>query len=439
MPVKNELQLFKERRFAPLFVTQFFGAFNDNLFKNALIILLAFGKPNEYVNPNTLINLCAALFIVPYFLFSSFAGQLADKFEKSFLISVIKFAEIVLACLAVIGFYLDDLSLLLSALFLLGTQATFFGPVKYSILPQLLTKTELMGGNGLIEMGTFFAILLGTIFGTVLIAIPHTGIVWVSVFMGLIALFGFFASLFIPRSPSLTPELPIQWNIFRHTFQLVSEACKQKSILYIIIGISWFWFYGSIFLSQTPNYTKINLKGDEHVATLLLVAFSVGIGLGSSLCEWLSSKKIDIGFVFVGLIGLTLFSLDLAFSTPRPPPEESLSAWTFLVYQQNIRILIDSFLMGAFGGLYLVPLYTLIQLQSDPAYRSRVIAANNIINALFMVAASVLAIVILNLNFSIPDLFILTALLNISIGLYLIKLYKLIHLNKDQKFSYNNE
>lgn len=422
----NEFQLLKERRFCPLFITQFLGALNDNLFKNALIILLAFGQTSSFLNQDTLINLCAALFIIPYFLFSSFAGQIADKLEKSSLIAGIKLIEVVLSIMAIFGFYFNHLPLLLSSLFLLGTQATFFGPLKYSILPQHLSRSDLIGGNGLIEMGTFVAILLGTIFGATFIAIPKTGILWVSIAMGTCALFGFISSLFIPKAPPVANSFKIDWNILKQTFSLVKETYRNKIIFYVIIGISWFWLYGSIFLTQIANFTKINLGGDEHVATLFLVAFSVGIALGSTLCEWLSSKKIDMGFVFLGITGLSLFAFDLALSSHHPAPEMPLNAWTFLIYEQNFRLLIDSFLMGCFGGLYIVPLYTLLQLLSRPDYRSRVIAANNIINAIFMVAASLLAIILLNWGFSIPQLFMVTALLNIGAGLYLTKLAKLL-------------
>lgn len=433
MSANHEFQLLTERRFGPLFATQFLGALNDNLFKNALILLIAFGKPpSSFMSQDTLINVCAALFILPYFLFSAFAGQLADKFEKSFLIRIIKLVEIILAILAMLGFYFDNLILLLSALFLLGTQATFFGPLKYSILPQHLEKTELIGGNGLIEMGTFLAILLGTILGAVLIAIPATGTSWVAFAMLALALFGFFSSLFIPKAPSDAPYLTVSWNIFTQTIHLIKEACQNKIILHSIIGISWFWLFGSIILTQTANYTKIVLGGDEYVTSLLLVAFSIGIGLGSVLCEWLSAKKIEIGFVFLGSIGLTLYTLDLAFSNS-PLPTSTLGPWAFLTYGQNYRIVIDALLIGAFGGVYLVPLYTLLQTQSNPAFRSRTIAANNIVNAIFMVGASILAIVVLNMGFSIPQLFILTAVLNAGIGIYLIKLGKLLKHQDNQK------
>jgi len=423
MAVQNEFQLFKERRFFPLFASQFLGALNDNLFKNALIIFLAFGKPILGFNQDTLINICAALFILPYFLFSAIAGQLADKYEKSNLIRWIKFAEVLLAIIISLGFYFNHFVLLLLGLFLLGTQATFFGPLKYSILPQQLKDSELVGGNGLVEMGTFIAILIGTIVGGVLIAIPNTGNLWVSLAILLVAFFGFAISLAIPKAPPYMTSLTVDWNLFKQTISIVKDAFKIPTVFYSIIGISWFWLYGSIFLTQTPNYTKLILGGNEYVATLILVAFSIGIGLGSAMCEWLSSKKIELGFVSLGSLGLTLFSIDLALTTS-PFVGEAVGALTFLSEPQSWRILIDGTMMGASGGIYLVPLYTLIQKTSPPEKRSRMIAANNIVNAVFMVGASLMAIVVLNAHFSIPELFMITAFLNLGMGGLLFKLNK---------------
>lgn len=415
--VGNQFELLSKRRFLPLFCTQFLGAFNDNLYKNALIILLAFSTQITLANQYTLINVCAALFIIPYFLFSAFAGQIADKFEKSELIRWIKIAEVTLAVLVALGFVFHNLILLLAALFLLGTQATFFGPLKYSILPQHLDESELMGGNGLVEMGTFIAILLGTIAGGILIAIPDTGVLWVSITIAIIALIGWGTSILIPKAPPYAHHLKLDWNPVRQTVQILKETTKNKLIFHIIIGISWFWLYGSNFLTQAANYTK-SLGGNEHVATLLLTTFSIGIGLGSVLCEKMSGRKIEMGLVLFGSLGLTLFAADLSL-IHNPIPDSPLGAWEFIGYGQYWRILLDSILMGMFGGFYLVPLYALIQQKSKPEERSRVIAANNIINAIFMTIASLMAIVLLNSGFTIPQFFLVTALLNLVVAVYL--------------------
>lgn len=434
MSVKTELAVFTRRGFYPFFITQFFGALNDNLFKNALMILLVFNARNVNVNQDTLINICAILFILPFFIFSAFAGQLADKFEKSKLMRVIKIADLFLVVLAVMGLYWNSLFLLLFALFLFGTQATFFSPIKYSILPQHLPETELLSGNGFIEMGTFVAILVGSILGGLLIAIPGTGVFWVSITMTLAAIIGMGSCLFIPKAKILDPSLKLDWNFFRQTHLIIKGSCQDKKLFYAILGISWFWLFGSIFLTQIPNYTKTELQGNEWVATLLLVFFSTGIGLGSCLCNWLSARKIEIGFVLLGSIGLSVFAIDMALSQS-PAPEKILSVQSFIFYGQNWRILMDAILVGGFGGLYLVPLYTLLQKQSKPEHCSRVIAANNIINTVFMVGASVLAMMILNWGFTIPQLFIFTALLNSIMGFYLLKLNRLMNVPESSVIS----
>lgn len=429
------------RRFLPLFITQFLGAFNDNFFKTALVMLIAFSKldPDFHfgINSDTLVNICAALFILPFFLFSPYAGQIADKFEKSRLIILTKGVELLLAVICVIGFFMNHMVLLLVSLFLLGTQATFFGPLKYSILPQALKDSELLGGNGLIEMGTFIAILMGTIVGGILIGIPHYGIMWISLLMVAVSLTGLIASFFIPKAPALDPNLHIDPNPFRQIAILTRSIYHQPALFYAVIGISWFWFFGSIILTQIPNFTRIILAGSEQVATLILTSFSVGIGVGSVLCEWLSHKKIEIGFTFIGLAGITLFTLDFSLTSSTSalaflnqthtqalsnPLSNPFTAIEFISTPMHWRILIDGFLMGAFGGLYLVPLYTLIQKISIAAQRSRVIAINNILNAIFMVIASIFAIIVLNLGFSIPELFVFTAIFNGLMGYFLYKL-----------------
>jgi len=422
----SQYALLQQRRFAPLFVTQFLGSFNDNFFKNALIILLAFTSIHQtegLLNPDTLINVCAALFILPFFLFSAFAGQLADKYEKSRLIQIIKLIEIGLAVLIMIGFLFNNLYLLLASLFLLGTHATFFGPLKFSILPQHLDTSELLGGNGLIEMGTFISILVGTILGGVLVAIPYTGPFWVTITIAIIAILGWWASTFIPKAEPYTKDLKLDWNPIRQSLKIIQEIQKNKNVYYGILGISWFWLYGSTFITQTPNYTKVILGGDEHVATLLLTMFSIGIGVGSMLCERLAHQKINTSLflVLVGSLGLSVFAIDLYFAHPNANATIAtpIPITAFVLQPSHWRILMDTLGIGIFGGFYIVPLYAFIQEHSEPYYRSRVIAANNIINAIFMVFASIIAIVLLNTGFSIPQVFLATGLCNILVGICL--------------------
>ncbi|PIE82876.1 MAG: glycerol acyltransferase [Candidatus Contendobacter odensis] len=424
MATGNEFTLLKERRFLPFFITQFLGAFNDNVFKNALIIMIAFqvvGMTAE--DTNTLINLSAGLFILPFFLFSATAGQLSDKFEKSHYIRWVKLLEIGVMCIAALGFYFDNVYLLMAVLFMMGTQSTLFGTAKYSILPQMVCRDELVGGNAWVEMGTYLAILLGTMFGGILIA-QYQGALWVAGIVIFIAVLGYVSSLFIPGAPAAAPDLEINWNPVTETWHILSFTSRNFTVFQSILGISWFWFLGSVYLTQLPNFTKLTLGGNEEVVTLLLTVFAVGIGAGSLLCERLSGRKLEIGLVPFGSIGLTLFGIDLFFAAPSSPPsgDTLLGVSVFLGQTGHWRVVIDVLLIGLFGGFYSVPLYTLVQQRSDSAHLSRVIAGNNILNAIFMVVAAIIAIVLLQLGLSIPQLLLVMALLNAAVALYIFSL-----------------
>jgi hypothetical protein len=416
MSEHSQFSLLKEKRFLPFFLTQFFGAFNDNVFKNALVIMIAFKVAS---NSDMLVNLAAALFILPFFLFSAIAGQIADKYEKSKLIKIVKFIEIMVMSLAAIGFFFESISLLIFVLFLMGMQSSLFGPVKYGYLPQHLHKDELIGGNGLVESSTFLSILLGTILGGLLIAMESIYPISFSV-IG-IAILGFISSQFIPNTPSSSPEIKLNFNIFAATYKNMKFLPSNRVVFLSVLAISWFWFYGSIFLMQIPNFTIKVLSSDKLVATLLLSMFSIGIGVGSLLCEKLSGKRVEIGLVPLGAIGLAIFGWDIASASHGwVASAEILTVQQFWAASGSFRILADLILIGLFGGLYIVPLYALVQERSNPKHLSRVIAGNNIINALFMVLAAVLAMVILGaLNWSIPALFKVTVLLNILVTLYI--------------------
>jgi 1-acyl-sn-glycerol-3-phosphate acyltransferase len=423
MSTGNEFTLLKERRFLPFFITQFLGAFNDNVFKNALIILIAF-QAADPAQANVLVNASAGLFVLPFFLFSATAGQLADKYEKSHLMRLIKLLEILIMLGAAAAFILDSLFLLIGLLFLMGMQSTLFGPVKYSILPQHLKPEELVGGNGWVEMGTFLAILIGTLLGGVLIAIEHRGAWLVAGAVVILAILGFLSSLFIPRAEPDAPDLRINWNPFTETWRTINIARRNRTVFLSVMGISWFWFLGATYLAQLPNYTKLNLGGDEHVVTLLLTTFALGIGIGSMLCERLSGRRVELGLVPFGSIGLTLFGVDLFFAVPSVAADAPLiGAQEFLRSAPSWRVLLDILLMGMFGGFYIVPLYALVQQRSEPAFRSRVIAGNNIINALFMVLSAVLAIIFLDrVGLSIPQFLLLTAIFNAVVAVYIFTL-----------------
>jgi 1-acyl-sn-glycerol-3-phosphate acyltransferase len=420
MAEHSQFQLLRERRFAPFFWTQFLGAGNDNVYKNALVIFVAFQAATlTALSSNDLVNIAAAAFIAPFVLFSATAGQVADKFEKSRLIRLIKLFEIGIMVIGAIGFYRRDLVLLFLALALMGVHSTVFGPVKYAILPQSLRPNELIGGNGLVEMGTFVAILLGEIVGGVVIAMKPNGPLLAGATAITIAVAGYLVSRAIPVTPAVAPELKINWNPFTETARNLRFAYGHRVVWLSMLGISWFWFYGATYLTQFANFTKDILGGDEHVATLLLAIFSVGIGIGSLLCERLSGHKVEIGLVPFGSIGLSIFAIDLYFASKDLVPNGLTGIDGFLAMRAHWHVIADLVLLGMFGGFYIVPLYALIQERSDPAYRSRIIAANNILNALFMVASAGIALGLLKAGLTIPALFLATGLMNAVVAIYI--------------------
>ncbi|HRD50997.1 MAG TPA: MFS transporter [Candidatus Contendobacter sp.] len=420
----NEFTLLKQRRFLPFFITQFLGAFNDNVFKNALIILIAFqAAASDPARANLLINLCAGLFVLPFFLFSATAGQLSDKYEKSRYIRWVKLLEIVIMAGAAVGFVIGNVPLLVGLLFLMGWQSTLFGPVKYSIMPQHLKPEELVGGNAWIEMGTNLAILLGTMLGGLLIA-QQQGAAWVAGAVVALAVLGYLSSRAIPPAPPAAPDLKINWNPATETWRILKFTYQNFTVFQSVLGISWFWFVGSVYLAQLPNFTKLTLGGGEHVVTLLLMLFAIGIGIGSLLCERLSGRMVEIGLVPFGSIGLTVFGVDLFFATPAPPPAgaELLGMLAFLAQAGSWRVVADIVLIGIFGGIFIVPLYALVQQRSDPAHLSRVIAGNNVLNAIFMVAAALIAVLLLDQGLDIPQLLLVMAIFNAAVAVYIFTL-----------------
>ena len=423
MSEQSQFKLFRERRFMPFFLTQALGALNDNIFKNALAALLVF-KASSLMGLNTdqLVNFSAMIFILPFFLFSALFGQFADKFEKAGQIRRIKLFEIVIMSLATLGFWLDSLPLLFSVLFLLGLQSTVFGPIKYGILPQVLSRRELVGGNALIEMGTFVAILGGTIAGPLLAGVEASWPIWVSGAALAVAILGWLTSLAIPTAPAVAPELKINWNIFSETARNLKFLGKNRVVLNSVLGISWFWFFGATVLVQIPSYSQNILGGDAQLMSALLALFIVGISTGSLLCEKLSGHDVEIGLVPLGSIGLTLFAVDLFFASPNLPLSGTTVS-SFFSHIGNWRIVLDLLMIGIFGGFYIVPLYALVQQRSEPAHRSRVIAGNNILNALFMVVSAGFAMLALgSMGLSIPQLFLITGILNLLVAVYIYSL-----------------
>ena len=420
--MSSQFGLLKQRRFAPFFVTQLLGAFNDNLFKNALGVLVTFGALHllpEQVDFYQ--NIAALVFILPFFLFSATSGQIAEKYEKSGLIRRIKLLEVAIAVTAAVGLYLQSMPFLLAVLFGLGLQATLFGPVKYSILPQTLRQEELVGGNALVESATSLAILLGLMAGGTLMGLAG-GTHLVSGAVLLVAVIGYLAARGIPQAPAGSPELKINWNPFTETWRNIGFMRGNRTVLLSVLGISWFWFYGATFLTQLPHYTQVYLGGNDHVFNLLLGIFCVGTGLGSILCERLSGHKVEIGLVPFGSIGMTIFGIDLYFAQPELATVQGQNVVEFMHQLRSHRVMWDLLLIGTFAGFYIVPLYALIQTRSEATHRSRIIAGNNILNALFMVASAVLALLLLKAGLSIPQLLLVTALMNAAVALFIYSL-----------------
>lgn len=423
MSESSQFSLFKARRFLPLFLTQFLGAFNDNLFKNAMLVMITFfGLSMAGLDAPTLVNMAAGVFILPFFLFSATAGQLAEKYDKAMLARFVKILEIMVMVLAAIGFSSKSAAVLFVCLFLMGIHSALFGPLKYSILPQYLSERELLGGNGLIEMGTFIAILLGQIGGTLIIEHHPDNAYMISGACIGVALLGYFTSRSMPAAPPYTKDMQINWNIFSETLKIIGHAKQNVTVFNSLMGISWFWFFGAVYLTQLPAYSKVVLGGNAEVYTLLMALFSIGVGTGSVMCEKLSGHKVEIGLVPFGSIGLSVFGIDLYFAAPATVSAQGIDALHFLQNHAHWRVMFDLVVMGIFGGFFIVPLYALIQSRAEPEYRSRVIAANNILNSCFMVVAAGMSILILKLGANIPQLLLIVAIMNIVVAIYIYSL-----------------
>ena len=420
---KAQFDLFNTKRFMPLFVTQFLGAFNDNLFKNALILLFTYVVAAKVgLEPELLGTVAAGLFILPFFLFSAFAGQLADKFEKSMLIRRIKLFEIGLMLLAALGFLFENSIMLLGVLFLMGAQSTFFGPLKYGILPDHLQENELIGGNALIETGTFLAILIGTILGLVVRAPGGAEIV--SVLLIFFAAAGYMAARKIPKAPSGAPDLKVNWNFIGETFSMIREVKKHEVLFLAILGISWFWFVGATFLTLFPAYAQKTLGAEEEVVTLFLALFSIGIATGSLLCNRLLRGVVTARFVPLAAVGMAIFCVDLYYASAHitPPEVGMIGIKEFLNMPASWRILGDMIGTAVAGGVYIVPLYAILQARSIASQRARVIAANNIMNALFMVASALIIVAFTSNGVTIPGMFLVSGIMSAFAALFIVRI-----------------
>ncbi|HEY4091463.1 MAG TPA: MFS transporter [Luteibacter sp.] len=418
----SQFSLLGKRRFAPFFWTQALGAFNDNAFRNAMVMLVAFqmALPDSQVSLYT--NLAPALFILPYFLFSATAGQLAEKFEKTRIIRFVKLFEIAAMAIAAIGFHTHHVSLLLIVLFLMGVHSTVFGPIKYSILPQALERSELVGGNALVETGTQLAMLIGMIVGNSLMLIAGYGTTAASAATLVIAVAGYLASRTIPAAPATAPDLRFNWNPFSETWRVLKLTHADRAVFNAVLGISWFWFFGTVMIAQLPNYTRHVLGGDGSVNTLVLTLFSLGTGIGSLLCEKLSRKRVEIGLVPMGAFGLTVFAIDLYFARPAVGAGASLTWSAFLSVPGAWRAAMDLTLIGAFAGFYVVPLFAFVQSRAPRDKLSRIIAGNNIVNALLICIASGFGIGLTAMGLDTPTIFLITGIINIAVAVYIFTL-----------------
>ena len=415
----NQFALLRQRRFAPFFWTQFSGAANDNLFKFAFTVMVTYQLSVSWMPPALAGLVIGALFILPFLLFSATAGQLTDKYEKTRIIRFVKNLEIAIMLVAGGGFVAGSAAILLGCVFLMGLHSTLFGPVKFAYLPQALNERELTGGNGMVEMGTFVAILLGNVAGGLLVALPGIGHTTVALACLALALLGRLVAQFIPPAPATDPGLTVNWNPVSETWRNLKLAHGNTVVFRSLLGISWMWFFGAVFLSQFPSFAKDVLHGNEQVASLLLVVFSVGIGIGSLLCEVLSRRQVEIGLVPLGAIGMSVFAIDLYFASRALPPSEVLTLAAFAAQPAHWRVMADLLLLSLFAGLYSVPMYALIQMRSQPTHRARIIAANNILNALFMIASAVLAGALLSAGFTVPQIFLFTGIANAVVAFYI--------------------
>lgn len=429
--MSSQFALFFKKRFTAMFITQFMGAFNDNLFKQALLLVLTYSVASQMgMKISTLNNLAAMLFILPYFLFSALAGQLADKYEKSKLTVNIKILEIVIMVIAVFGFFMQLYWLLFVALFLLGTQSTFFGPIKYAYLPQVMHEDELVGANGLFQMGTSLSILFGMIVAGVLTQLPNA-YVWICTTVMLVAILGLMGAKNIPHTPATQPNLTVNWNIITTSWQTIQFLYGFPLLFFIILGNSWFWFYGATFLTQVPEFSKTILHGNEVVVIFMLGLFSIGVSIGSLLCKQFTKNQVSLKLLPFGIAGLSVFAIDLFLSLRsidniQLSAENLLGISELLAIDGSVRVFMDLFFLGFSGGIYIVPLYAYMQAYAPKSHRARVIGANNIFNAIFMVTSAIVAIIALSeLSLSLPQLFLITGVLNLIFGGFLyLKLHK---------------
>ena len=423
-PRPNQFALLRQRRFAPFFWTQFSGAGNDNVFKFAFTVLVTYQVQMDWLAPHMAGLVIGALFILPYVLFSATSGQLADRWDKARLMRLVKNLEIAIMLLAAYGFVALNVPVLLLCTFLMGCHSTLFGPAKFAYLPQVLRDDELVGGNGMVEMGTFVAILLGNMLGGLLVALPGVGPGAAALACVLIALAGRLAAGRIPPGLAPVSSAPMRWNPVSETLANLRQGAQDAVVFSCMLAISWMWFFGAVFLSQFPAFAKEVLHGDEQVASLLLVLFSLGVGAGALLCESLGRRggvgAQGAGLVPIGALGMSAFAVDVYFAERGLPPSAPMDVAAFVADSRHWRVMADLLCMSLFTGLYSVPLYAVIQQRSPQGHRARIMAANNILNAVFMVASALIAGALLGAGWSVPEVFLATGLANAGVCAYVL-------------------
>lgn len=413
--------IFKDRRFWPLFWTQFLGAMNDNFFKNAVVMLITY-KSIEMMGLSSasLVAMAGGVFIFPFFLFSATAGQIADRYEKSDIIRYTKISELIIMIIAGIGFYIDSYSLLMVVLFFMGAQSAFFGPLKYGIIPNLLKTDEIVTGNAYIGGGTFLAILIGTIFGGL-----ATTISWANQVIGIgvifVAIIGIITSKKVMKVNNATTDIKVDYTFIKPTFDIMKLTKNNRNVFYAVLGISWFWFLGAAILSVLPSLVKDTFYGDQAVGTFFLATFTVGMGLGSFLCNKYSNKRVEVGMVPLSAIGMSIFLLDLFYvghSWSYFGPE-LMNINQFLTVNNSFRAFFDLFVVSTFGGMFIIPQFAFIQTRSSEHEVSRIIAGNNIWNTIFMVSAAVIIMVLNGMGVTIPKILGIFAIINIAFSFFL--------------------
>lgn len=408
------------RRFMPLFATMFLGAFNDNLFRTALVTYVTFRATGIAEETKLLmVSLAVGLFMLPYFLFSATAGQLTDKYHKHQIIRLTKIAEIVIMSLAAIGFLTGHIIALIGLLFLMGAQSTFFGPAKYSVMPDHLKEEELLGGNGLMEAGTFMAILLGTLVGGLLMGFQEYGISLTAIIVVLVAVVGYITSIFVPFAQKAAPDIRVNFNFITSTYTLIKSTYREKELFRVVLLISWFWLIGAAFLAQIPNLADKVFGLNEMGLTTLMIIFSFGVGVGSLCTNAILKSDISLRLVPASAIGLTVFIAHFAMTRFVAPTSGELTMQEFLLSWEGAWVAIDLFGVAVAGGIYIVPLYALLQSHADPMRRSQIIATNNVMNAFFMVVSSLIAAALLSMGLSILDFFLLLSIANGAVAAYL--------------------